>query len=193
LRGTKAIHLAPLGVDESLFSPDSSKTGQRIVHAGTLVPVKDQATLLRAFGLLRQEVPDACLEIVGDGPLLGELQQLAAHLRLDGSVRFRGAVDHADLAAIYRGAGLCVVSSRHEAQCMVALEAAACGVPVAGTRVGVLPELTSAVAPVANAPALARAMIAALSAPPQTSDELAKHFGLIPCTARFRALYAKDG
>jgi len=192
LRGSKHIELAPLGVDEALFSPAPGQSGQRILHAGTLVAVKDQATLLRAFALMRQHVSDACLDIIGDGPLLVELQQLAASLRLDGSVRFRGAVDHAELAATYRGAAVCAVSSRHEAQCMVALEAAACGVPLAGTCVGVLPELTSAVAPVADPPALARAMVAALSAPNAigpTIEELRAHFGLQASTDRFRGLY----
>jgi glycosyltransferase involved in cell wall biosynthesis len=41
----------------------------------------------------------------------------------------------------YRQAHVFVLSSRHEAQGMVALEAAACGVPVVGTAVGVIPEL----------------------------------------------------
>jgi glycosyltransferase involved in cell wall biosynthesis len=34
-----------------------------------------------------------------------------------------------------------VVSSRHESQSMVAVEAAASGIPVVGTQVGVLPDL----------------------------------------------------
>ena len=39
--------------------------------------------------------------------------------------------------------GLLLVTSRHEGQSMVAVEAAASGIPVVGTRVGVLPDLGS--------------------------------------------------
>src|SRR5262249_48955804 len=56
-----------------------------------------------------------------------------------------------------------VVSSRHEAQCMVALEAAACGVPVVGTHVGVIPELGRPTARVGDAIALAELLAASLA------------------------------
>jgi glycosyltransferase involved in cell wall biosynthesis len=155
------------------------------------VPVKDQVTLLRAFAQLRREHGGACLEIVGSGPLAASLRDLAAGLGLDGSVRFRGEVDHAQLPSVYRGAGACVVSSRHEAQCMVALEAAACGVPLAGTRVGVMPEVTAALAPIGNAAALAEAIGAALSSQVVVPySRVQAEYGLEVCTNRFRALYS---
>ena len=44
----------------------------------------------------------------------------------------------------YEGAALLLVTSRFEAQSVAALEAAASGVPVVGTRVGILPELGQA-------------------------------------------------
>jgi glycosyltransferase involved in cell wall biosynthesis len=60
----------------------------------------------------------------------------------------------------YQRADLFVLSSRHEAQGMVALEAAACGVPLVGTAVGVIPELEPAarIARVGDAGGLADGM-----------------------------------
>jgi glycosyltransferase involved in cell wall biosynthesis len=79
-------------------------------------------------------------------------------------VSFHGAVPHDRLPQYYRAADLLVLSSRYESQSMVALEAAACGCPVVGTAVGVLPELPGArVVPVGDVAALAEAIIAAVS------------------------------
>jgi glycosyltransferase involved in cell wall biosynthesis len=170
----------------------------------TLTPVKDQATLLRAFAILRQHMPAATLDIVGSGPLRGDLARLAGELRVAEAVQFRGDVDHAALPGVYCAGDAFVLSSRHEAQSMVAIEAAACGLPVVGTRVGVLPELGTsddALAPVGAAGALAEALLAALAAAPNKSDGHGRgpemqarartEFGLEPCVARFRALYAR--
>jgi glycosyltransferase involved in cell wall biosynthesis len=193
LHGRGHVQLAPLGVDFSLFTPRPSPRSPRVVHVGTLTHVKDQATLLRAFSQVRRQMPEACLEIVGDGPLALELRRLASILGIENSVRFRGEIDHTALPSVYRGASACVVSSRHEAQCMVALEAAACGIGLAGTRVGVLPELTSRVVPVGDHQALAQAIVSALCDSDHATADLPTTFGLEPCANRFRALYANHG
>jgi glycosyltransferase involved in cell wall biosynthesis len=194
------LHLAPLGVDLERFAPAAPSPAvqpgaPRLVNVATLTRVKDQRTLLRAFDLLRRETGRPVrLEVVGAGPLRDKLELLAHQLGIEASVRFRGEVDHAALPDVYRGAGAFVLSSRYEAQNMASLEAAACGVPLAGTRVGVLPELTSALAPVADPSALAQAMAATLAAdpPPATRLEAVRaRYGLQACTNRFRTLYAQ--
>ncbi len=186
------LHRAPLGVDLNLFKPGPPRpTGQlRLVHVGTLTRVKDQATLLRAFFRLRQDI-SATLDIVGPGPMRADLEKLASELGVAHAVRFRGSVDHADLPDVYRSGDAFLLSSRHEAQCMVAIEAAACGLPVVGTCVGVIPELTASVAPVGGAEALAKATLGVLAASDGGAEERARiEFGLQPCVERFRGLYA---
>ncbi len=178
--------------------------GPRLLHVGTLTPVKDHALLLRALASVRRQGVPATLELAGDGPLRPWLERLVHDLDLDLSVRFRGEVDHAALPDVYRAADVCVVSSRHEAQCMAALEAAACGVTVVGTRVGVLPELTTALAPVGDTGALADAIVTTFtgraSTPtpqPDARDAVTRQvrnsFGLETCADRFRELYAALG
>jgi glycosyltransferase involved in cell wall biosynthesis len=54
--------------------------------------IKDHATLLRAFALIRQKRPAARLELAGDGALRGSLETMARHLGLGESVRFLGMV-----------------------------------------------------------------------------------------------------
>ena len=144
-------------------------------------------------------MPDATLDIVGNGPLQHDLEQLACELGVGSAVHFRGNIDHAALPDVYHAASAFVLSSRHEAQGMVAIEAAACGIPVIGTCVGVIPELVAAdaVVPIGAVDALAEALFATstdadargrarrIQARAQTA------FGLAPCVARFRSLYAQ--
>ena len=138
--------LAPLGVDTSRFAPAIGERGGNngnsrerpvVLNVGSLFPVKGQMGVLRAFA----RVPDAELWIAGVGPLRQSLQRLATQLGLRDRVRWLGAVPHEQLPAVYRSAAVFVQGSRHEAQGMALLEAAACGVPSVGTPVGVLPEI----------------------------------------------------
>src|SRR5690606_17827872 len=98
--------------------------------------------LLRALA----RVPGLAVRIAGEGPRLAALRAQAAALGLAERVSFLGAVDHGALPQFYAPASLFVQTSRHEAQGMALLEAAACGVPAVGTPVGVLPELGLAAA-----------------------------------------------
>ena len=139
--------LSPLGVETSRFSPggagdDIVGAGRErpvVLNVGSLYPVKGQMDVLRALA----RVPDAELVVVGEGPLRGELRRLATRLGLRDRIRWLGAVAHDQRPAVYRAAAVFVQGSRHEAQGMALLEAAACGVPAVGTPVGVLPEIGS--------------------------------------------------
>jgi glycosyltransferase involved in cell wall biosynthesis len=164
--------LLPIGVNVSRFCPGdpvpSLLIGRtKLLHVASLVPVKDQTTLLRAFAELARALPGAGLNVVGDGPLRPALEQLSRELGLGGRVRFHGAVRHEELPVYYRSCDLAVMSSLHEGQEWVTQEAAACGRTTVGTRVGVVADLepaTSAVPP-GNAPSLARAILDALANP----------------------------
>jgi glycosyltransferase involved in cell wall biosynthesis len=199
-RGEPGVHVAPLGVDLHLFTPASATADDlpkmavakpRLVHVGTLTPVKDQATLLRALSLVVRGGVPATLDVVGDGPLRPNLERHARQLGVDASVRFRGELDHASLPSVYRGADALVMASRHEAQCMAGVEAAACGTPVVGTRVGALPDLTMALSDVGDADGLAEAICAQLAErlKPTSLMEVRATFGLEVCVERFRDLY----
>jgi len=139
---TRRLVQMPLGVDTTLFSPaprfERLSPAKRVVlNVGSLYPVKAQARIVRAVA----QVPGAELQIVGEGPLRSELQALASRLGIGERVKFFGAVEHSALPALYRSASVFAQASRHEAQGMALLEAAACGVPAVGTAVGVLPEI----------------------------------------------------
>jgi glycosyltransferase involved in cell wall biosynthesis len=134
------------------------------------------------------------VQIVGQGPLLGPLQALAQQLALADRVQFVGAVDHAALPALYTAANVFVQTSRHEAQGMALLEAAACGVPAVGTPVGVLPELGISATDEAS---LASALGALLADKPRRAalaqsarEQVRADYSLDGAVQTFREVYA---
>lgn len=196
------VRRIPLGVDVAMFAPAQPCPDggpARLLHVASLSRVKDQATLLFAMALLRRRGYSFQLDVAGAGPLQGELRSLAERLDVHAMVRWRGEIVHDRLPCEYQRAQLFVLSSRHEAQSMVALEAAACGLPVVGTKVGVLPELAPSaarLAPVADATGLADRIAELLDDQPSRSRsghaarELAlAEYGLELCATRFRNLY----
>jgi len=156
----------PLGVDTAEWRPlpprprDPARPA-RLLHVGSLNPVKDQPTLLRVARRLADSRIDFTLDIVGGDTLDGCIQKMAASLGLDDRVRFHGFLTQDALRPVVAGADLLVMSSLHEADPIVALEAAALGVPTAGTRCGHIrdwePDAALAVQPGDDA-ALARAV-----------------------------------
>lgn len=146
--GRVQVECMPLPVDTDMFVPGARELLQEgdaphLLHAASLIPVKDQDTLLRAFALVRHQCPGARITIAGEDPFghRDKLEQLAERLGLEDFVSFLGAVPHKEMVALYQTSDLFVLSSRHESQGMVVLEAAACGVPTVGTAVGVIPEM----------------------------------------------------
>ncbi|MGY1637433.1 glycosyltransferase [Geodermatophilus sp. SYSU D00742] len=78
-----------------------------LLGVAPLEPAGGIDTLLTAFGLLADDRPGLCLEVVGGGPLRHALPALAAELGLDDAVRFRGPLpDAAVRAAVHRCAAL---------------------------------------------------------------------------------------
>lgn len=126
-----------LGVDTILFTPLQLRPEPRhLIHVASLVPVKDQVTLLNAVALL----DEVTLDIVGAGKEEPSLRYLASDLGISKRLTFHGSVNYLELPGYYRRAGIKVLTSRHEANCIAALEAGACGLPVVTTAVGRMPE-----------------------------------------------------
>jgi glycosyltransferase involved in cell wall biosynthesis len=94
---------------------------------------------LRALPEVRQALPQITALIVGEGPQLDELRQLAQDLSIDDLVQFIGA--RSDVAQINRLLDIFVLASRREACSLAILEAMAAGRAVIATSVGGTPEI----------------------------------------------------
>jgi glycosyltransferase involved in cell wall biosynthesis len=111
--------------------------GRLIGHVARFAAAKDQATLLRAFKRVLETYPDACLVLVGDGPLRSDLERLAHGLGIFPSVTFLGL--RADVPEVLPHFEAVVFSSINEGLPLAILEAMAAGRPVVSTAVGEIP------------------------------------------------------
>ncbi len=154
--GVAAERITPIvnGVDTDTFHPATSAPDlfpngflpeQALVigTVGRLQPVKDQATLVRAFAALRDSssgLRDRLrLVMVGDGPIRAQLQALIDELQLTDSTWLPGARD--DVPALLQAMDIFVLPSLAEGISNTILEAMATGLPVLASQVGGNPEL----------------------------------------------------
>ncbi len=121
------------GIDPAEEKTFFRAPGPVFMTVGRLSIEKDHEKLIRAFASVRKSHPSAKLLVVGDGPLMTDLERLVADLRLAGSVFLTG----------YRGnpfpylakADCFVLSSNHEGQPMVLLEAMVLNKPILSTDI----------------------------------------------------------
>lgn len=156
----------PIRREESSGPPPPTIIGA----AARLVPVKGIEYLIRAFGLLHAEFPEAVLEIAGSGPMRSSLEELAQQLGLTNQVRFLGWLN--DLARALARWDIYVLSSIQDGFPIAVLEAMGAGLPVVASNVGGLGEMledgrTGWLVRPADPPALADRLRALLANPDQ--------------------------
>jgi len=130
------------GVDTMLYRPmNKMEARQRfgleedrnvILSIGRLHWNKGMDLLVRAMCRVRVSDPDALLIIKGTGPEEASLRQLIEALGLQDSVwLMTDLLERKDMAALYNCADVLAVASRVDLFPFTAIEALACGIPVA--------------------------------------------------------------
>ena len=141
-RGQRIVEV-PNGVDAGAFRPGlvSDVRVRMGIPPGAFVvavvaaldhahPSKRIDLAMRALA----ELPEMRLLLVGGGPLLGGLQDLARGLGVADRVHFGGAVAHGDVASCLAASDCLALTSDRESFGMVLLEAMACGKPVVSSN-----------------------------------------------------------
>lgn len=105
-------------------------------------PYKGHDVLLHSLALVRARVPDAHLDVVGDGPLRPELERIAAEAGVADAVTFHGSTSDGERDALLSNAAVFAMPSRvdgfasGEGFGIAYIEAGAHGLPVVGGNVG---------------------------------------------------------
>ncbi len=212
------IEIISPGVEHAFFAP-GDRTGARkaigfdadrplILFVGRIQPLKGPDVAIRALAALGRS--DVQLAIVGGSSgRNGDVQAAEAHalvdeLGLHGQVRFVEPQPHHILSTWYRAADVVLVPSRSESFGLVALEAAACGIPVVASAVGGLLSLVddgdtgylidgrkpsdfaAAIAKILDDPELAASL-------GKAAEERARSYTWRAAAERLQALYADLG
>lgn len=146
------IEVVPPGVDHAFFSPGSRAGARRalglpvdapvLLFVGRVQPLKGLGVAIATLAEVRRRWPSAVLLAVGgpsgtEGEIeLASCRTLADDLGVADAIRWVDPQPHHLLSTYYRAAEVVLVPSRSESFGLVALEAAACGVPVVAAAVG---------------------------------------------------------
>jgi len=139
-----------------------------ILAVGNFLPHKNVPRLIQAYAGLDQALHETHQLVLagGDRERRNDLERLAGRLAVAARVLLPGLIDDADLPAVYSGAALFVLPSLEEGFGLPALEAMACGTPVAASNRAAIPEVVGDAALLFDpdkVSAIAEAMATALS------------------------------
>jgi glycosyltransferase involved in cell wall biosynthesis/O-antigen/teichoic acid export membrane protein len=130
------IHVAYLGVEPGRFREGRRSAEPTLLYLGRLKQYKRIEATLDVL----QGVPDATLDIAGEGDHRPALEAEVRRRGLEDRVRFHGFVDDARQAELYATAWMTLTASSAEGWCLTVMEAAACGTPSGALAVGGLRE-----------------------------------------------------
>jgi glycosyltransferase involved in cell wall biosynthesis len=137
------IYYNSCGVDLTQFQgADPANAPPRFLAVGRFVEKKGPLFTIEAFQKVVARCPDACLTMVGDGPLLDDCRRKCEDLGLNEAVRFLPPTPHDEISKLMKSARAFVQHSMISAggDCegtpVAVLEAAASGLPVVSTKHG---------------------------------------------------------
>jgi glycosyltransferase involved in cell wall biosynthesis/O-antigen/teichoic acid export membrane protein len=132
----EAIDITYLGVDADAFGPGERAPEPTLLYLGRLKRYKRIELLLDVL----QGVPEAVMDVAGDGDYRPELEAEVARRGLGDRVRMHGHVSEERKVELLQRAWVNLTASSSEGWCLTVMEAAACGTPSAAMAVGGLPE-----------------------------------------------------
>ena len=112
-----------------------------IATACRLTPWKGVDGLIKIMPKLKEKFGQVVLLILGDGPALDDLQQLARELKVENEVKFLGRISHEKVANYFKAADLFILNTNYEAMSHTLLEVMRVKTPIIATFSGGNPEV----------------------------------------------------
>ncbi|MEI9956289.1 MAG: glycosyltransferase family 4 protein [Ferruginibacter sp.] len=129
----------PNGLDITFYKPAAAAKQHKPAILGMqsrLVPIKDHATLLKAFALVKaSSQEEIILKIAGDGVSRKELENLSASLELEKNVFFTGMLNEDELLAFLQSLDIYIHASLGETMSTAIMQAMACALPIIASDV----------------------------------------------------------
>jgi glycosyltransferase involved in cell wall biosynthesis len=121
---------------------------RRLLYVGHMEKVKRIDLMLRALQRVGDKLPaDWRLDLIGDGPDLPMLSQLAKDLKIHDHVCFEGRLPWGEtLFRMYKEADLFLMASTSEGASRALMESMAFGLPAISTKVGSAPDVLNPLA-----------------------------------------------
>ncbi len=139
-RGVPREHISVIhcGINRRVYCLDTSVPKYErptVLYLGRIKKYKSIQHLIRALALVKKEVPDARLMVVGNGDYLDKLKSLSRSLGLSTDVEFPGFVPLENKVERMRRAHVAVLPSLKEGWGLTNIEANAVGTPVIAANV----------------------------------------------------------
>ncbi|MDO8669708.1 MAG: glycosyltransferase family 4 protein [Candidatus Buchananbacteria bacterium] len=134
------LHMISNGVDLDKFRHMPNSDENTVITVSRLVPKNGVGDIVKAVGLVKRDIADVRLIIVGSGPLEKEIRQSVKDLDLEDRVIMAGSQSLENVAGYLAKAKVFVRPSLSEGLGSAFLEAMAVGLPVIGTAVGGIPD-----------------------------------------------------
>ena len=140
LNGVNTSTFAPREKSKALLAELGVEANFKIIGAvGRLAHIKDHATLIKAFKIVLENIPESKLILVGEGPCEKDLKDLSKELGIQDSVIFTG--NRNDIPELLNLFDVFILSSLREGTSLSLLEAMSSGVPPVVTNVGGNPNI----------------------------------------------------
>lgn len=150
----KNIKVIPNPVDFDIFPKKSNTDSFRkkynlsdktVLFFGRLSMEKNVDKLIKAFSLLKKQISNVKLLLIGQRPLKTkkQLDKLILSLDLNKDIIFTGEIDHEKLlkSGLICSADIFATMSETETQGLTTLEAMACGLPIVAANAGGTPDM----------------------------------------------------
>ncbi len=131
----RPVDILPTPIDLSLFPPRAAPpltnpNRIQLIYVGRIAKEKNIEFLVRAFARAHSQDPRLRLRVIGDGPDLDKLRNLAAQLGQERNIYFAGMVPFEQVPRELLTSDMFVFSSVSETQGLVVLEAMAACLPL---------------------------------------------------------------
>jgi glycosyltransferase involved in cell wall biosynthesis len=127
--------------DTTHKAPSDLPDGPLVTNVSRMIDLKNQRRLISAFNSVLEQNDEVTLVIVGDGPLMNELHELAASYEITEHIHFTGQISRESVYAILQQSTVFTIPSLSEGFCVAAVEAMASGLPIIASDIDILREV----------------------------------------------------